>query len=303
MNRALIVDCGQGDCILIQKNNHQTLIDCGEYYKKPWSKTKRILSWYIQKGRDKNLDCIITHFHSDHYGGFVKLLREYNFGSVNLYLHNPPGFPVNNSPKFVELTEEIEQISDRVEVIDALPLDIDGLLVKSYYPDPAIPVPLSRGYNDTSIVFSVTFGEAIMVLTGDSCEVLNGPLRKAIKKDTKGKFVILKVSHHGSITGTKRTLVKELKPNISFISVGNPNRYDRRYPGSMPHMPTVGLLGKPGNHRNKNSSVYYMTEPRSSRHYFYVLDFMKTKMRLSIKNSSNNRLVDQVIYEYITCIS
>ena len=296
-----VVDCGQGDCIILRNGYKQAVIDCGDFFNKTWQKTRKILAKQLLINQKHYLECLVTHFDSDHYAGFIRFLDEFSFGKIRMYLHYPSWFEPNVSPRFVKFTDTLRE--HNVEVLRGVPQILAGLKISCYYPAPSLSSPGGRNYNDESIVFSISNGKVFTLFTGDSERMLNLALARNIGQESTDMFTILKVSHHGSQNGTEKNFINALKPNLSFISVGNPNRYDRRYPGKMPHYPTLKLLGEQGNHRNTYQPVYFMTEPNHERHYYYELDVKDNKVTLFIKASSNNALIDEIEYDTTLRIS
>ena len=86
--------------------------------------------------------------------------------------------------------------------------------------------------NDTSIVMSVSRGDSHIYLTGDACAsiLLNS-------FDCCGSINnMLKVSHHGSRTGTDCRLIHKITPSEAFISAGSSRKYRH------PHKEVVDML-------------------------------------------------------------
>lgn len=72
--------------------------------------------------------------------------------------------------------------------------------------------------NDASVVIRIEYGKASFLFTGDAgSDVLSSTVYQPCS--------VLKVSHHGSRTGTTKSLVKTLKPGAAVISVGEDNSY------------------------------------------------------------------------------
>ena len=76
----------------------------------------------------------------------------------------------------------------------------------------------SDDLNDYSVVILVEYGETSFLFTGDApVEILEGCIEDEID--------VLKVSHHGSETGTDESLAESLSPKISVISYEEGNSY------------------------------------------------------------------------------
>ena len=72
--------------------------------------------------------------------------------------------------------------------------------------------------NAYSAVIRVTFGSTTVLLTGDA------PI-EALERANPGHADILKVSHHGSASGTDTRLAHEISCGIAVVSYGTDNEY------------------------------------------------------------------------------
>jgi beta-lactamase superfamily II metal-dependent hydrolase len=91
--------------------------------------------------------------------------------------------------------------------------------------------------NNSSISICVRVGDDGVVLTGDvSHKTLleSYPCLCACNLSNR----VLKISHHGSYTGTNESVLKAFKPKFAFISAGESKRYHH------PHQKTLDLLNK-----------------------------------------------------------
>ena len=96
--------------------------------------------------------------------------------------------------------------------------------------------------NDSSLCTLIEYSDNRMILTGDaSPSVLNSVLTN---QATIGRETMLKVSHHGSRTGTDSTLISALQQTVSFISAGVHKGFCH------PHLETTDVLSK-----NVNNSI------------------------------------------------
>ena len=69
------IDVGQGDCILIQVNNKNLLIDSGT------SDSKSKVIRYLKNNNITKLDYVIaTHPHDDHIGGMASVIKTFKVG-------------------------------------------------------------------------------------------------------------------------------------------------------------------------------------------------------------------------------
>ncbi|MCL1788362.1 MAG: MBL fold metallo-hydrolase, partial [Defluviitaleaceae bacterium] len=71
------IDVGQGDAILVRSQDHAVLIDGGEHAQ------RNALTGYLRAAGIRRLDYVVaTHPHSDHIGGLVTVLGQFEIGHV-----------------------------------------------------------------------------------------------------------------------------------------------------------------------------------------------------------------------------
>lgn len=87
--------------------------------------------------------------------------------------------------------------------------------------------------NDSSISLEIEYKHDILLLTGDTG--FNHILTKYNRLNNQGDTV-LKVSHHGSRTGTNMDVINMFNPTHAFISAGNSKNYNH------PHKEVKDLL-------------------------------------------------------------
>ena len=118
------IDVGQGDCILIQVNNKNLLIDSGT------SDSKEKVIKYLKNNNIKKLDYVVaTHPHDDHIGGMSSIIKTFKIGDFY-------------APKATSSTEAFEYM-------------IRALKVKNLKINVAKPnISLDLGPNTTCIILS-----------------------------------------------------------------------------------------------------------------------------------------------------
>ena len=77
--------------------------------------------------------------------------------------------------------------------------------------------------NNNSVVAKLEYGQFSMLFTGDIEKSVEEQLIKEKKNELKS--TVLKVAHHGSNSSTTDEFVKEVKPQIALIGVGENNKY------------------------------------------------------------------------------
>ncbi|MBS1548355.1 MAG: MBL fold metallo-hydrolase [Bacteroidetes bacterium] len=108
--KVFFLDVGQGDGVLIEIGKLKILVDAGPNNSMYGYLTKWQYSYYIKKGEKIHIDyLIISHFDTDHYKGFIPILKDENF-TFGQIIH--PGilkFSTKNNPYNSGLGETIVQ--------------------------------------------------------------------------------------------------------------------------------------------------------------------------------------------------
>lgn len=200
------VDVGQGDATVVEFPDGKTLmVDAGRDGAAPVTST---LSADSRAGVDW---LVATHPDSDHIGGLPDVLASCEVGSVW-------------APRLYKGTATyrkfLEAVRDRELSIDAC---VSGKAIAKGddYSIELLWPPEDASYEDSnahSAIIRVTYGSTSVLLCGDA------PV-EAIERANPGHVDVLKVSHHGSSSGTSRRLANELSPGIAVISYGTDNDY------------------------------------------------------------------------------
>lgn len=213
------LNVGQGDATLIEITpDTQLLIDGGP--------DKSLLNdlGKLMPFDDRRIEYIIlSHAHADHFMGLVYLLDRYEIGQIYLTDYG------NSSQDFLYFLEKVAEKDITTTQIgrgDIFNLDI--LEVYTVWPPKNESI---KDLNDASLVFYLISKEASVLFTGDvSYQILD-----KIKGDLQ-LADILKVSHHGSRTGTSSEFVNVVQSRFAIISVGQKNRFGH------PHSQVLSLL-------------------------------------------------------------
>lgn len=197
-------DVGQGDATLIVYGNFQILIDGGPNIKVLDCLGKHIPFW------DREIEAVIlTHPDSDHYFGLIEVLQRYK---VDNYLYNG--------------------LSASTESYEVLEKEVGGGSITTYIAKAGTKVWVGKMHldivapegadstkesNDNSLIIDLNYADFEAILSGDAPkEILN-------TIQAKGSLDYLKLSHHGSKTGTDLFTVTNFMPKLAIISVGRNN--------------------------------------------------------------------------------
>ena len=185
--KIIFCDVGQGDGMVVIKNNFQLMIDTGPDNKRMLTCLSKYLPFW-----DKTIEAVVvTHNDSDHSGGLASIRKYYRIDEQNIYAGN---LRENDMLRY-------ENIS-----FETLSSDCSGC-----------------EDNDGSVVGILRTDELNVLMMGDASSALEQKL--VWRKRLNNKISILKVSHHGSNTATSEELLKSIRPDEAVISVGKQNKF------------------------------------------------------------------------------
>ena len=248
--RFIFCDVGQGDTILIiTPDGKQILVDGGLGSKVVDCLSSHMPFW------DRSVEMVInTHPQQDHLEGLVSVLEKYEVGmiatngvvnSTNLYGQWEKAVKKEEGPKGTEGSKGTKgakmytaKAGDKL-ILDqgsaysrVAPLTMEVLWppadkIENWQKEPP------KDLNVSSIIVRISYGPP----AGGFCAYLTGDIPKEILETVADKQCqILKVTHHGSKTGTNEQLLAKIKPKIAVIQVGKNNRFGH------PHKEVLDLL-------------------------------------------------------------
>lgn len=210
--RLIFCDVGQGDGMLIvTPKGKQIVVDGGPGTKIVHCLGKKMPFW------DRTIELmVVTHPQQDHMEGQIEVFRRYKVEKVGW-----TGVE-GNIAVFAEWEKLLE--AERSEVFTAKSendIDVESLLFDILWPTQSklsewenLP---PQDLNDSSVVFRLNYGEFCAYFTGDIP-------KEILESLITGECEVLKISHHGSKTGTNEEIINKIKPEIAVIQVGK-NRY------------------------------------------------------------------------------
>lgn len=212
---AHFVDVGQGDCIIFTTDCGETiLVDSGEEIK-----SETVIK-YLKNLSVSEIDyCIVTHPHSDHYGGMLEIIKKYK--TKNVYM---PKINKENLPDDDYYKEFITYVKDNC---NSLTFAGEGDDIKLSKVDIHFLAPISQtdDLNNMSLVFKISCGNASFLMAGDCSEYEEKDLLEKYSKDEL-KSNVLKIGHHGSKTATSEEWLSAVDPDICVITSGKYNSYN-----------------------------------------------------------------------------
>jgi beta-lactamase superfamily II metal-dependent hydrolase len=216
------LDVGQGDAILIRSPEGKTaLVDAGT--------SSRVVDRLRERGVDQLDMVVVTHHHTDHYGGMDDVIRAFK---PRLFVASNSGHTTSMWLKLLTLVRDsgmtAVQPTEEPRLIRLGSVEITVL--------PMAPEDLKEE-NNNSVGLRVRHGSVCALMTGDAEEtarawwVANCP---ELMRDC----LVLKLAHHGSHNGTDAELLELVKPKLAVASLGVGNSYGH------PHKEALELLEK-----------------------------------------------------------
>ena len=209
---------GHGDTLLlITSAKNAYIIDTNLNKQNIDNITNEIKNILREHGMDsqKIKGLIITHLHLDHIRGASQLINNNYFTFENLIINKKCN---HKNPIVNNLTIAARKIQCSINLCNPCSIKEGNTFIKFINPDNI--TSSAPDINDRSITMHIIHGENNIYLTGDACTSI---LMNAF--NTSNKIIstenLLKVSHHGSRTGTDNNLIYKLKPKEAFISVGS----------------------------------------------------------------------------------
>lgn len=207
-----VMDVGNGQCIAVTEGESVVVIDCGSYG--VTQNAGSMLSSYLRAGGRYDIDYLmLTHLHSDHTTGVVRLL---NLMNVNTVIMPDNAEDTNGDDVLDDIIAACEENGTKIVYITRDTEFTAGAIRLSVYESS------ERGSRDESgIMSTVSIGDYDMLVTGDVEKVVE---RELVSLHDLTDTELLIVPHHGSKYSTSDELLSELRPETAVISTGY-NRY------------------------------------------------------------------------------
>jgi len=219
-----LLDVGQGDCGLLElPDGKLILIDLGDKDAGP-----KVGEWLSQSGFT-NIYCLVaTHPHADHIGGFKEILKVINTDTAYF-----PGEKTGATAATSTYRNFLKALVKKgVSVEDAYAGDY---IISNALYRVLVLAPRPHAYeslNDTSICLLVSYGDHLLLLTGDAEAESESEMIRDFK-DAMRRVTLLKVGHHGSKTSSTESFLRIVEPDVAFISLGKDNPYHHPHPSLM----------------------------------------------------------------------
>ena len=221
--RVHFIDVGQADSTFIELGNGQTmLIDAGR------SGDGSTIVKYLRDLQYSSIDYVVaTHPHDDHIGGMATVLDSFEIGKMYMPKQE------HTISAFTNMLDVIEDKGIELHTAKSgVNITTNGITTID------ILAPFADSYsnlNNCSAVVKLTYGETVMLFTGDAEQVIETQLL-----DSDIDADVLKVGHHGAGSSSAQSFIKAVSPEVAVISCGEGNSYGH------PHADTLAILNEVG---------------------------------------------------------
>ncbi len=205
-----------GDCTLIvYPNDEVMLLDSG---------IAGVSPYLVQRIKDlgiTHIDAIVlSHLHSDHYGGFRAILNNFTVG--NFYWN---GFASTNEAWVVDLFRQRGVAITELAAGDKL--EIGEVTLEVLYPSrsqlDSLPIqhsePAMINMNNNSLCIRFEYGENSALFSGDLYKAAESAVIMEVPPE-KLSCDVLKVNHHGHDTSSGKPWVEATSPQVA-VMMGN----------------------------------------------------------------------------------
>jgi len=234
--RLTFLDVGQGDAIFIEyQGGRNMLVDAGPKTFSADAGTRFIIPFLKYKSISRINTLILSHPDADHLGGIPTILRKFKVDQIM-----DAGLPCK-SALCSEYTHLIDSLNlDRALLHEGMKInwseDIRLYILNPSYGSSSEGKTMSL--NNRSVVMKVVYGETSILLTGDAEQETEALLMREYGNILKSN--LLKVAHHGSITGTSVKYLRTVDPDLAVISVGDNNKFHHPSPDVLQRLDAIG---------------------------------------------------------------
>jgi competence protein ComEC len=224
--RLVVFNVGQGDSILLVTPKGQTILIDGGPDDSVLRELGRTLPMWLRK-----IDLVIlTHAHDDHLFGLIEILNRYQVGKIII---NESGY---NSP-IVKAWQKLI-IKNNLEIINSERGMIFNFDSNCFLKILEAQKNKLTDENNYSIVSEFSCLDRRVLLTGDASLKIEEDI---ISAGTDIRSDILKISHHGSITGTSLKILELINPRLAIISVGTNNKFGHPKPDVLNYLSNLHI--------------------------------------------------------------
>jgi competence protein ComEC len=237
----IFCNVGQGDGVVIRDpDGVYFMVDSG-----PDERILRCLEKNMPFWRRDIAIAFLTHPHTDHFVGYLSVLRRYGIGTFIVERLE------NTTSAYKSLTKLLKdkriqlrssEVGDAYRTKSGLEFVVLGPS-KEFVALTSPGGKIGESSEFANLVIHLRYKDFDILFTGDS-QILG--LSEALGSTTMRSFDVLHVPHHGSKTGLSQSILEDLGPKVAVISVGK-NNYGH------PSREVLGLL-------ERQKIVYFRTD-------------------------------------------
>ena len=228
----VMLDVGQGDCILARTDANCIMTDCGSSSEKDIGRYT-VLPALRALGIAKVDLMALTHGDADHINGMEYLLENAETEGIALSRIAMTG-NMRESPEGERLATLAEKMGVEVLILEkGDSVRAGDMHLECIFPDPGM-----RGEaNELSMVTVLDYGDFSALLTGD----MEGMGEEVCTRRLSGRpFTVYKAAHHGSRNSNTEAFLEKALPLVTLISCGEGNSYGH------PHREALERIEKTG---------------------------------------------------------
>lgn len=225
-----LLDVGQAESILLQKDGKNILIDAG------LSENGDKLVASLKALGVKQIDILVaTHPHADHIGGMNAILE--NFKIQKVY---DTGQPTTSKmyQKFLRTIKEKQIAFALLRGPSEIEIS-DGVVLQVLSPQEPLLTNTRSDLNANSAVMRLVYQDFTMMLAGDATSETEERLLQLYPKE-KLQAKVLKVAHHTSRYSNTSAWLSAVAPEAAIASYGSDNEY------GFPNRTTLKRIAKVG---------------------------------------------------------
>ncbi|MGI9886144.1 DNA internalization-related competence protein ComEC/Rec2 [Vibrio chagasii] len=198
-----VLDVGHGLSLILEKNSHVVVYDLGNAWPGGSMVESLLIPTLSQRGIDEIQGVIISHFDSDHAGGYPALLENYQ-------------------PEWIRASQSLNhQMSSVVQACTLGEVwQWQSVTFEVLWP----PKVVNRAYNPHSCVIRIIEPDSgfSMLLTGD-IELVSEWL--LAREGEQLKSDVMLVPHHGSDTSSITPFIEAVSPKLAIASLAKGNQW------------------------------------------------------------------------------
>lgn len=211
------IDVGQADCILIQSDDKNMLIDAGN------NNDSETVVAYLKEHGIKRLDYVIgTHGHEDHIGSLDTVIYEFEIGELFLprQIYDSKSYrDVLKAARSVGIGITVPAFKDVRSLGEARFIFVTPDAKEDY-----------EDVNDSSLGIRITNGAHSFLMCGDISKEME---KRLIRSRIYLQSDVLKLNHHGSSDTSSQVFLKAVAPKYAVISCEANNEFGHPHKSTM----------------------------------------------------------------------